>query len=223
MSKPVIGILMLNTSFHRPIGDIGNPSTFTFPVAYERIEAATIERVVKVGDSNLIQHFIAAAKRLQEREVKAITTSCGFLALFQKEIQRELDVPFYASSLLQIPIAYALTGRPVGIITARKASLTKQHLLGVDAGNIPVVIEGMDDMPNFTDAIIDQSKPLNMEQVAIEIKTVTKRMINSHPEIKAILLECTNMPPYIHAMREVTDLPIFDLNKFTNYVVESLA
>jgi len=222
MSKYDIGILMLNTHFHRPKGDIGNPNTYPFPVKYEVVEGATIERVVKAGDPALVQPFVLAAKSLQDKGVKAITTSCGFLALFQKEIQRELDVPFYSSSLMQIPLVNMLTGGTVGVLTARKSSLTNRHLSGVDADHIPIIIEGMDNMPSFTGAIVDETKPLDVEAIAVEMKLVTKRLLINNPDIKAIVLECTNMPPYKNAIREVTDLPIFDLNTLTNYVYESL-
>ena len=87
------------------------------------------------------------------------------LLFFQKEIQRELVVPFYSSSLLQIPMVSTLTGGTVGVLTARKSSLTGLHLRGVDADRAPVVIEGMDDMPSFTQAIIDETMPLDIDAV----------------------------------------------------------
>ncbi len=213
---------MLDTSFTRPEGDIGNPATFPFPVAYEIVENATIERVVKTGDPTLINPFVNAAKRLQQRGVKAITTSCGFLALFQKEIQRELAVPFYSSSLIQIHMASAITGGTVGVITAQKSSLTYKHLQGVNAHNTPIVIAGMDEMPTFRDAIIEETKPLNMDAIALEMKQVTRTLIENHPHITAIVLECTNMPPYRDALRDVTELPIFDVNSLTTYIRDSL-
>lgn len=93
---------MLDTTFYRPKGDIGNPETYSFPVEYQMVEKATMQRVVTMGDTTLIEPFIRAAKTLQYKGVKAITTSCGFLALFQNEIQSELTIPFFSSSLIQI-------------------------------------------------------------------------------------------------------------------------
>lgn len=213
---------MLDTIFKRPQGDIGNAETFSFPVLYEVVEQATTERVVKLGDQTLIQPFIQAAKRLENKGAKAITTSCGFLALFQKEIQNELIVPFFSSSLMQIPFVHLITGGKVGVLTARKSSLTKEHFQGVNADLSTVVIEGMDDMPAFRGAIIEETEPLNMSVVAEEMKQATSELIKNNPEIRSIVLECTNMPPYKNALREVTDLPIFDITTLTNYVFESL-
>jgi hypothetical protein len=35
---PALGIIMLNTRFPRVVGDIGNPSTFAFPVRYQIVD-----------------------------------------------------------------------------------------------------------------------------------------------------------------------------------------
>ncbi|MEC5425224.1 aspartate/glutamate racemase family protein [Virgibacillus sp. C22-A2] len=221
MSQSKLGILMLDTIFHRPIGDIGNPETFTFPVEFEVVEKATIERVMKKSDSSLIEPFIQAAKRLERNGVKAITTSCGFLALFQQDIQRQLKIPFFSSSLMQIPMVHHLTGGTVGVLTARKESLTHKHLQGVNAQHTPIVMAGMDHMPAFTKAIVDETHALDMEAVSLEMKQVTFSLLEDRPDIRAIVLECTNMPPYRDALREATHLPVFDITTLANYVYRS--
>lgn len=213
---------MLDTTFLRPKGDIGNPETYPFPVEYEVVTKATIHRVVKMGDNALIESFIRSAKILQNKGVSVITTSCGFLALFQKEIQSNLSVPFYASSLIQIPLVSMLVGGPLGVITASKSNLTIKHFEGAGSDQIPVFIEGMDEMPWFTKGIVDESIELNVDAVRSEIKQVTSLLIEGNPQIKAIILECTNMPPYKNAMREITNKPIFDINTLTTYVMNGL-
>ncbi|MFA1821515.1 aspartate/glutamate racemase family protein [Virgibacillus oceani] len=218
MTNANIGILMLDTQIHRPVGDIGNKDTFSFPVVYKIVKNASIARVVKAGDANLIEPFVQAAKELQEEGIHAITTSCGFLALYQKEIQQQLAVPFFSSSLLQIPLASIAAGGPVGIITASKSHLTAAHLKGVDALDYQTIIQGMDEMPAFYGAIIKEEIDVNEKDMAEEMKQVTAELIATHPALKAIILECTNLPPYKHALREVTDLPIFDITTLVNYI-----
>lgn len=221
--KPLIGILMLNTNFHRLKGDIGNPETYSFPVAYQVVDHATTDRVVKLGDTRLIEPFVTEAKELENKGVKAITTSCGFLALFQKEIQRELRVPFYSSSLIQIPMVQQITGGIVGVITARRTSLTQTHLQGVEAHHTPIAIAGMDDMPGFTNAIVKETIDLDRKAIACEMQQVASSLLAENPMVKAIVLECTNMPPYKSTLREVTSLPIFDINTLTEYVAYGLS
>ncbi len=209
---------MLDTQFHRPVGDVGNKDTFAYPVEYKKVNGASISRVVREGDAALIKPFVQAAKELEDRGIKAITTSCGFLALYQKEIQQQLGVPFFSSSLLQIPLAGIIAGEPIGVVTASKSSLTESHLKGVDAHQHHVIIKGMDEMPAFSGAIIKEELELDETAIAEEMKQVTAELVTEHPELKAIVLECTNMPPYKEAIRNITNLPIFDITTLINYI-----
>jgi len=209
---------MLDTQFHRPLGDIGNKNTFPFSVVYKTVKGASISRIVKERDASLIEPFIQAAKELEGEGIKAITTSCGFLALFHKEIQQQLTVPFYSSSLLQIPIAGITAGEPIGVLTASASNLTTAHLKGVNADQYDVIVKGMDGREAFFGAIVDEKIELDEKAVEAEMKQITSELVSNHPNVKAIILECTNMPPYKNAMREITDLPIFDMTTLVNYL-----
>lgn len=209
---------MLETQFHRPVGDIGNKDTFSFPVAYKIVKGASISRVVKEGNRDLIEPFVQAAREFEREGMKAITTSCGFLALYQKDIQQQLNIPFYSSSLLQIPFASITAGEPIGVITASKSSLKPAHFKGVHADQHHVIVKGMDEMQAFSGTIIKEEIALDEAAVEEEMKIATAEFIAAHPEIKAIILECTNMPPYKKAIQEVTDLPIFDSTTLVNYI-----
>lgn len=224
MEHAKIGVLLLDTSLYRPKGDIGNENTFTFPVMYETVKGASIEKVVKIGDKSLIDPFISAAKKLEKKGVKAITTSCGFLALFQQEIKKELNVLFYSSSLLQIPFVYELIGRDgqIGVLTASKSDLKECHLLGAGVDNIPLVIEGMDEMPEFTRTIINEQPDMNVDKVEQEMVKMADVLISQYSNIKAIVLECANMPPYSDSIRKSVKIPVFDIVTLTNFVHESI-
>ena len=119
-----LGVLMLDTRFPRLPGDIGNARTFPFPVRYRTVRGASPARVVMDRDPALLEPFIAAARELEAEGVRAITTSCGFLAMFQRELAASVRVPVFASSLLQVPLLYAMFGTQgkAGILTARAAS-----------------------------------------------------------------------------------------------------
>src|SRR5699024_10693466 len=124
-----LGILLLDTIIHRPMGDIGNPSTFPFPVDYKIVEGAMISRIVKQDtEMSVIDSFVAAGKELENQGVKAMATSCGFLAIYQKEIQQQLHVPFISSSLFKIPFTYLTAGCPISIITHSKARYTITYI-----------------------------------------------------------------------------------------------
>ena len=147
-----MGILLLETNFPRITGDIGNANTFPFPVLYKTVKGASPGKVLGPKDEGLLQAFIQAGKELEEQGVKAITTSCGFMVLYQKEIGENLSIPFFSSSLLQVPLVHKIIGnmKKIGIITFDSQALTKEHLLaaGIDE-NIPLIIAGMENSTAF--------------------------------------------------------------------------
>jgi Asp/Glu/hydantoin racemase len=46
--------------------------------------------------------------------------------------------------------------------------------------------------------------------------------VERHPEVGAIVLECTNMPPYAAPIREATGLPVFDITTLIRLVHAAL-
>ncbi len=98
-----LGILMLEAKFPRIPGDMGNAATWPFPVLYRVVRGASPERVVLNAAAGLLDDFLAAATELVAYGAEAITTNCGFLSLFQREIAAHVRVPVATSALLQVP------------------------------------------------------------------------------------------------------------------------
>jgi Asp/Glu/hydantoin racemase len=174
--------------------------------------------VVEEADVSLIQPFIEAARELERCGVGAITTSCGFLALFQRELSRAVNVPLFASSLIQIPLLYEMFGRkgPAGVLTARAASLTEAHFSACGASGIPRLVAGMDESAEFTRVFLEKGDPLGvprLDLVAVEKEIVdaAQRLVSQDPSLPFIILECTNMPPFREAIRAATGKPVFDI------------
>ena len=98
-----VGILMLETRFPRIPGDMGNAETWPFPVLYKVVPGASPRRVVCEKAEGLLDGFLAAAAELVRLGADGITTTCGFLSLYQKEIAANVGVPVATSSLMQVP------------------------------------------------------------------------------------------------------------------------
>lgn len=222
-SAAPLGVLMLDTHFPRVRGDIGNARSFDFPVLYHVVDGATPRRVATRTDPALLDAFLEGARRLERAGVQAITTSCGFLALWQKELSAAVSVPLLTSSLLQVPLAWRLTGgRPVAIVTARAANLSPGHLAAVGIDKMPLFVTGLDGATEFTRVFIDDATTLREEAVRQEVLRRTLDIVEAHEEIGAIVLECTNLPPYADALRQATKRPVFDILTLCNHVVRSL-
>lgn len=215
----MLGILMLETRFPRIPGDIGNSTTFSFPVRKIVVQGASPKRVVIEGDPALLEPFIAAGRQLVADGATLITTSCGFLALFHRELAAALPVPVLTSSLLQVaPVAATLRpDQKVGILTANAASLSPRHLAAVGAGATPVVIRGLEETAEFAQVFLYNKETLDVAATRAEVIAATQRLLADHPEIGALVLECTNLPPYADDLRRLTGLPVFDVTTLVNW------
>jgi Asp/Glu/hydantoin racemase len=208
-----IGILMLESKFPRIPGDMGNATTWDFPVLYKVVKNASPDAVVRKADSNLLELFITAAKELEKEGVRAITTNCGFLAMFHNAMAAAVNVPVFTSSLMQVPLVYAMLKptQKVGIITINSKALSQKHLGAVGVDKVPHVILGTEDEQEFTRAILDNEIELDVEKSRADLIKVAAKLVADNPDVGAVVLECTNMMPYAAAIQEEIDLPVFDI------------
>ena len=209
-----VGILMLDTRFPRIPGDMGNAATFPFPVRYHRVAGAAPDLVVRRGAAGLLPAFIDGARQLEREGVGAVTTNCGFLVKYQAELVASVRVPVLTSSLLLVPLVHRMLapGRRVGILTVNAAGLGEQHLRGAGIGpEIPLAVAGLEGEKEFTRVLLNDELELNVDLAREEHVRVARRLVADHPDVGALVLECTNMPPYARDIQRATGLPVFDI------------
>jgi Asp/Glu/hydantoin racemase len=90
------------------------------------------------------------------------------------------------------------------------------------AADAPVVVAGLETEKEFTRVLLDDQLILDVEAARQEHLTVAGRLVAEHPEIGAIVLECTNMPPYRADIQAATGLPVFDITTLVRMVHESV-
>ncbi|KAB1082239.1 aspartate/glutamate racemase family protein [Neorhizobium galegae] len=216
-----IGVLMLDTVFPRPKGDIGNAYSYDFPIRYKTVKGAAPSRIMgDTPDAELLSPFIEAARELEAEGVKAITTSCGFLAPFQKQIASAVNIPVFTSALLQAPVIHAMLppGKIIGVFTERGHHLNNDHFKGVgwSMEKIPVQIQGMKPDAQFPATYIGNRRELDIEALKEEMLGMTREFMETCPNPGAILFECTNMCPFSSFVAEESGLPVFDVNTLIN-------
>ena len=218
-----VGILMLETRFPRIPGDMGNAQTWPFPVLYKVVPGASPHRVVYDRAAGLLDAFLDAAAELVRLGADGITTTCGFLALFQREIAAHVGVPVATSSLMQIPFIERILppGKRVGILTVSAANLSEQHLLAADADPATPVI-GTDDGSEFTRVMINDEDRLDVAAAERDILAAGDALVSRHPDVGAVLLECTNMVPYARALSARLRLPVFSIYTFVTWFQSGL-
>jgi aspartate/glutamate racemase len=221
-----VGILMLDTRFPRIPGDMGNASTFPFPVLYHRVRGASPDRVVRQGQQELLPAFIEGAHALEREGVRAVTTNCGFLAKFQSEVAASVSIPVFTSSLMLVPLVHRMLPpkKAVGIMTVDASSLRPEHYTGAGiTKDILTVVAGMETEKEFTRVMLDNELELDVEAARQEHLAVARRLVEAHPEIGAIVLECTNMPPYRAEIQVATGLPVFDITTLVRMVHDAVS
>ncbi|SDN42106.1 aspartate/glutamate racemase family protein [Ensifer sp. YR511] len=206
-----VGIIVLDTGFQRIPGDIGNATTFPFPVQY------MVAKGLKEGsslqpDPETLRNFLDVANQLVSLGVSGITTSCGFLSLFQDLLTESLPVPVATSSLLQIPLVERLLpkGKRVGVLTATHAKLTPAHFIAVGARE-DTPFEGLEMEGTFRQNLRQGVSPIHYADHEADLLDAARRLLEKNSDIGAIVLECTNMPPYAHAISAKYGLPVFDV------------
>jgi len=213
-----VGILMLDAQFPRVPGDMGNALTWGFPVHYRVVREASPDRVVRQGAEGLLETFIHAARELERDGADGITTNCGFLALFQEELAAAVSVPVVTSSLMQVSQVNRVLprGKRAGVLTISGSSLTQAHL---DKAQVPqgTPIGTTEGGREFTRAILDNEVVLDVDAARADNVAAALAMQAAHPDLGAIVLECTNMTPYAADIVDATGLPVFSIVSLVNW------
>lgn len=219
-----VGILLLDTYVPFIPGDVANATTYPFAVRFQKVEGFTVKRALD-QDPTVFDDLLIAAESLVKQGVRAITGDCGFMGIHQQKLAQALDVPVFLSSLTQIPFIGCLIGpeSKIGVVTADSKSLNMELLTAVgvpDASN--VIVAGLEDQPNFYQFAIEETGILDTEAVEREVVSVARQIVADHRQVRAILLECSLIPPYGAAIQSAVNLPVFDYITMINYVFSAV-
>lgn len=220
-SPKTIGVLILNTTFPRLPGDIGNPDSFKYPVIYQSIHSATPASVVT--NESLAANVEADIKKstleLADKNVSLITTSCGFLSPMQTQLARLTSTPVITSSLALLPLLGTCHGgaEHLGVLTFDKTKLNTRHL----ADSMPGAIEGLDSNDTLKHTIAQDLPHLDKTAALREVLAASNRLMLRKPALRAIILECTNLSPYKKELRSHTGIPVYDIVDAVHWLLEA--
>lgn len=222
--QAAVGILMLDSRFPRIPGDMGHPASWPFPVLYHVVGGASPDRVVCRDAEGLLPDFIQGARDLIAQGVAGITTTCGFLSLFQRDIAAAVDVPVATSSLMQVSTVNRLlpASKRCGILTISAEALGPAHLA---AAGVPdgTPVQGMPRDGAFAGAILGDTPDLDVAAARAEAVAACRRLAADHGDLGAVVLECTNLSPYAAEIRAALGLPVFSMLSFVTWFQSGLA
>jgi hypothetical protein len=209
-SRPsqLVGVIMLDTHFPRPPGDMGQLQTYQragISARLLRVPQASAKRVVQQADPTLLQPFLDAAVTLVKEGATLITTTCGFLARHQRALQAAVSVPVLASSLLWCRLL-----PECGIVTFDAASLSVDVLEGA-AVPPGTPLAGLEPGCEMHQTILEDHPEMDLAQAQSDVVRAAMQLVDRHPRLRHIVLECANMPPYRQAVAQATGRTVHDL------------
>lgn len=218
MAGHPIGIMLLRVNYPIVPGNVANATTFDFPVRYVKVLGVDSPRLHTFEDS-ILDDLVAAGEELERDGVRAIICACGYFGYWQKELRDRLNVPVFTSSLVQLPMIKMSLRKEqkVGVLCA-VGDLDERILTrcGVDDPSY-VVIKTLENAPEFSGIPLDRHS-MNSAVVRQEVVQAAKELVAENPDIGAILLECSDMPPYADAVQKAVNLPVYDFTTMINWV-----
>ena len=223
-----LGIMILDEVYPGFPGDVRNASAYPFPIQYEIVEGIDIHKLVFTDDkSQCLEPILKAAKKLEKMGCRAIAAECGYFAYFQKEVAQHVNIPVFMSSLLQVPLMQHVVGlgNQIGIVCASRDKLTDAHLrnVGIDPNSNIVVAGVLDEYPcpEFDNLWLENKRlelpESNYLKAEADMVSACKDFVSKHPDIKALMFECTGLQPFARAVQRELDLPIFSWSTLLDY------
>jgi len=218
-----IGIIAYPIWYPLVPGNVANATSYTFPVLYKVLEGVSADELSR-GDPAVLGPLIEAGRELEKQGVRAIVGSCGYFANYQKEAAAALDVPVFLSSLLQMPVIKQglKPNQKVGIICGNAPALTPRTLSQCDIDDLAdIVIVGAQDLPEFQN-IVKETGHFNSFKIEQELVGLAKQLVSDNPDVGAILIHCSDMPPYAWSIQNAVKLPVFDYTTLMNWVYSGI-
>ncbi|MGN0270035.1 MAG: aspartate/glutamate racemase family protein, partial [Candidatus Weimeria sp.] len=217
-----IGIIYIEDVWYPMLpGNIVNGYTFPFPVRLMPVEGLTAKALFEKADF-VKDAVLKACHRLENEGVRAISGACGFFGNYQDVAADELRVPVALSSLVQLNwIAPMLrSDEKIGVLTADKSSFTDALLNSCsvpDSLKKRLVVYGMEDSEQFS-CVIKNFGTFNVRKACDELVDTAKKLVSENEGIGAILLECSDMPPFAAEVQRAVNLPVWDFTTLINWL-----
>lgn len=222
-----VGIIYIEDVWYPMVpGNIVNGYTFDFPVRLMPVEGLDIENLFTTA-KGVEEAVIEACRKLEREGCRAISSACGFFGNYHKAAAAAVDVPVALSSLVQIPWIMTLLrpGQQIGVLTASKGSFSDKLLrnCGISSDiQEKLIVKDLEHEPEFS-CILEGRGSFNNAVVRREVVGKAEEIANEGSDVGAILLECSDMPPYAAAIQDAVGLPVFDFTTLIRWLHNAVA
>ena len=208
-----VGIMYLDDVWYPLVpGNVVNAWTYDCPVRLKAVPNLDNQRLFR-ADPTIADDVVAVAKHLVEKEgCRAISSACGFFGNFHSLVADTVDVPVALSSLVQASwIKTTLKkGQKIGVLTANIDSVTPQLLKNCCIEDQDMLVfKGILDTEHLS-CVVTMKGSFDNGIARKEVVQAALELVQSDPAIGAILLECSDMPPYASDIQRAVGLPVYD-------------
>ena len=205
---PVVNLFQLDTSFPRIPGDIGSPETWRAGLDIHVVPELSVARVINSDPGATDMTAVEAAMDRARGDI--LTTSCGFLCYWQDRLAARTARPFVSSALLALPdLRRRFADEELAILTFN-ADVLKSRAFAPSLGGFAGPVAGLAEESLLRQVIANDLPALDRLRAEDEIVRLGDGVCAAGG-VKALLLECTNLPPYKEALKARFDIEIFDI------------
>ncbi len=230
-ARSVYGVAMGIITFRQYIasvpGEAANANSYNFPVLFKEMDA---ESILDTFDSKVHDRHTKAAveacKWLELQGVRGIIAGAGFWSTYQQAVQDQINVPFFSSTLLQIPALLATTPahQKIGVFAANAENLRRAPAIencGVsleDKENRLVI--GQPEGDGY-DKYVEVKHEYWPAKLGEDLERAAVKMAEEH-DISCFVLESTAFPPSAYRISRATQKPVYDTITLAHWAYSGL-
>ena len=219
-----IGILTLDTVHPLVLGNIQNANSFDFPVVYRIVRGVSFQSLM-TGNEAAWPPILNGILELEKLGVDIVVGACGSFANYQLRATRASSIPVALSILLEVPYLLSLLplDKKLCIVFASTSSFTQAVRDQCGIGDTSrIVTVGAEEIPQFQ-SILRQETELDSDGLQQGIVELIGGTIAAHPDIAAILLQCSDLPPYRAAIQRASGCMVFDMQLMIEHLHATLS
>jgi hypothetical protein len=221
-----LGVIRLDYNYPPAPGDIDCPDSYDYDVIYRVIPGLTFSMCQSGRMTPAVEkNFIDGIVWLHAKGCCGITGDCGFMMYFQRLARMHTTLPVFMSSLSILPAVTCgfSSTELIAIFTANSKTLAPMRPLikdecGVDPEERRFIIVGCEDVPGF-EAVAAGDK-VDVNRVTPGMVAKARETQARYSNLRGILLECTELPPYADAIRQALHpIPVWDAITACNFFI----
>jgi hypothetical protein len=196
-------------------GCMASPATFPYPVLRRVVAGSRPPRSAEEAAA-MLPRYREAGRDLAELGIAVLTENCnGRVVLLQRHLAAAAAVPVVTSALLLVPtVARLLPGRRIGILAFDPGDLGAWHYRACGFGpeEVPLAVAGVAHCASWRTFLATKEAPPELAAaLAADLVAVARELLAAHPDLGALVAECTLLPPFTQAVRDAHGLPVFDV------------